>query len=78
MAEKLVKIAEFAESFEANLAKIELENNGIQAVVEGEMLPYAGVVSEMSKIELMVFQKDADKAIEILKNDDRYTMDTDE
>ena len=64
--QKLVAIAEFEGSFDAELAKVTLENAGIEAVVFGEdlvtMLPHINAI----KIELRVFEADVERAREIL------------
>jgi len=64
--EKLVSIAEFESSFDAELAKLSLENEGIESVVFGEdlvtMLPHINAI----KVELRVFEPDAQRAKEVL------------
>ncbi|MHC4925753.1 MAG: putative signal transducing protein [Planctomycetota bacterium] len=64
--EKLVTIDEFQGEFDAELAKLTLENAGIEAVVFGEdlvtNLPHINAI----KVELQVFEKDAEKAKQIL------------
>ena len=64
--QKLVVIAEFEGSFDAELAKVTLENAGIEAVVFGEdlvtMLPHINAI----KVELRVFETDVERAREIL------------
>ena len=65
--EKLVSIAEFENSFDAELAKVTLDNAGIRSTVLGEDLgvvqPYSGT---LFNVELQVFEKDAERAKEIL------------
>jgi 4-alpha-glucanotransferase len=64
--EKLISIAEFEGSFDAELAKLALEKEGIESVVFGEdlvtMLPHINAI----RVELRVFDTDADRAKEIL------------
>ena len=64
--EKLVAIAEFEGSFDAELAKLALENAGIEAVVFGEdlvtMLPHINAI----RVELQVFERDVKKAKQVL------------
>jgi hypothetical protein len=64
--EKLVAIAEFEGSFDAELAKLTLENEGIESVVFGEdlitNLPHINAI----RVELQVFEKDAARAKQIL------------
>ena len=65
--EKLVKIAEFDSEFDAELAKLALDNAGIESVVFGEGIssikPYT---STEFNIELQVFEKDVEQARQIL------------
>jgi 4-alpha-glucanotransferase len=64
--EKLISIAEFEGSFDAELAKLALEKEDIESVVFGEdlvtMLPHINAI----RVELRVFDTDADRAKEIL------------
>ena len=64
--QKLVPIAEFESSFDAELAKLTLEKEGIESVVFGEdlvaMLPHINAI----RVELRVFEPDAERAKEIL------------
>ena len=64
--QKLVSIAEFEGSFDAELAKLALEKEGIESVVFGEdlvtMLPHINAI----KVELQVFEPDAERAKEVL------------
>ena len=65
--EKLVSIAEFENSFDAELAKVALDNAGIRSTVLGEDIgiiqPYS---STLFHVELQVFEKDAERAKEVL------------
>ncbi len=64
--EKLVSIAEFEGSFDAELARLALKNAGIEAVVFGEdlvtMLPHINAI----RVELQVFESDVEKAKQVL------------
>ncbi|MHC4904908.1 MAG: putative signal transducing protein [Planctomycetota bacterium] len=64
--QKLVPIAEFEGSFDAELAKLALENAGIESVVFGEdllaVLPHINAI----KVELRVFEADAERAQQVL------------
>jgi hypothetical protein len=64
--QKLVPIAEFEGSFDAELAKLALENAGIESVVFGEdllaVLPHINAI----KVELRVFEADVERARQVL------------
>ena len=64
--EKLVTIAKFESGFDAELAKVTLENEGIESVVFGEDLVVNMPTIEPIYIELKVFEKDADQARQVL------------
>ena len=64
--EKLVTIEEFESGFDAELAKVTLENAGIESVVFGEDLVVNMPTIEPIYIELKVFEKDADQARQVL------------
>ena len=64
--EKLVTIAKFESGFDAELAKVTLENAGIESVVFGEDLVVNMPTIEPIYIELKVFEKDADRANQVL------------
>ena len=64
--EKLVTIAEYESGFEAELAKVTLDNSGIESVIFGEDLVVNMPTIEPIQIELQVFEKDAERAKEIL------------
>lgn len=65
--EKLVSVAEFENSFDAELAKVTLENAGIRSTILGEDIgiiqPYS---STLFHVELQVFEKDLERAREVL------------
>ena len=64
--EKLVTIAKFESGFDAELAKVTLENASIESVVFGEDLVVNMPTIELICIELKVFEKDADRARQVL------------
>jgi len=67
MADKLVTIAKFTDSVEANLAKQLLDDFGIKTVVTGQHAAniYAGVPA-VAYVELQTLQSQARQALEIL------------
>ena len=74
--EKLVKIAEFEGGFDAELAKVTLENAGIESVVFGEDLVVNMPSIQPIFIELKVFEKDAARAKQVLA--EKTPLDSDE
>ena len=70
MADKLVTIAQFpmGSDSKAHIAKMQLESDGIEAVIIGEdllaVLPYCG----HKPIELQVLSSKAEEAIRILES----------
>ena len=64
--QKLVPIAEFEGSFDSELAKLALENAGIESVVFGgdllAVLPHINAI----KVELRVFEDDVERARQVL------------
>ena len=69
MADKLVTIARFANSMEANFAKQLLDNCGIKSVIIGENTAnvYAGIPA-IADIKLQTMEAQAKQAIEILES----------
>ncbi len=66
MEDKLVTVGEFETGFEAELAKVRLEAEGIDAIVfGGELATNRGAVGPIA-VELQVFEKDAQKAAQII------------
>jgi len=65
--QKLITVGEFESGFDAELAKMALENAGIRCVITGEDIgaikPYS---STPFNVELQVFETDAGRAKEIL------------
>jgi len=74
--EKLVTIEEFESGFDAELAKVTLENAGIESVVFGEDLVVNMPTIQPIYIELQVFEKDVDRAKQLLA--EKTPLDSDE
>ena len=66
MEDKLVTVGEFETGFEAELVKVRLEEQGVEAVVVGEDLVANMPTIERIKIELQVFEQYAEKAAKII------------
>ncbi len=67
MEDKLVTVGEFQNGFEAELDKVRLEAEGINAiVVGGELGTHRGAIGPI-EVELKVFEKDAQKAAQIIE-----------
>jgi hypothetical protein len=64
--EKLVPIAEFDGEFDAELAKNALADAGIESVIYGEDLMPVLPNIEAFRVELRVFEADAERAKQIL------------
>lgn len=66
MSDELITVSEFDTAIEAEIAKLELENNGINSVVVGDntatMLPNINCI----KVEIKVMDSDVEKAKGIL------------
>ena len=69
MAERLVTIAQYADSPEANLAKQILADFGIEAVLDSEYT--ASIFPNVAIINLQVLESHAQQAIEILDSTKR-------
>ena len=67
MSDKLVTIAKFDSAFDAELAKAVLEDNGIKAAVVGGDLVANMPTIEPIKVELEVFEDDAERAKQLLE-----------
>lgn len=72
MENKLVVIRQFDTPENAHIAKIDLENAGIYAVVENDVLPSIGLFYTMPtcSVKLLVRETDADQARELLQDID--------
>ena len=67
MEDKLVTVGEYETGFEAELVKVRLEEQGVEAIVVGEDLVANMPTIERIKIELQVFEQYAEKAAKIIK-----------
>ena len=74
--DKLVTVAEFEHDFEAEMARIALENEKIEATIVGGDLVANMPTIEPIKIELQEFEQDAERAIEILAAQSEMGADT--
>jgi hypothetical protein len=70
MEDKLVVIGQFDTPENAHLAKIDLENAGIRAIVENDVLPTIGLFYTMPtcSVKLLVRESDASQARELLQD----------
>jgi len=66
MNDELITVAEFSTVFEAEIAKLELDNNGINSIVVGGDLVTMMPPIESIKVELKVGDADVGKAKAIL------------
>lgn len=66
MSDELITIAEFSTVFEAEIAKLALDNNGINSTVVGGDLVTMMMPLESVKVELKVLDVDVEKAEEII------------
>lgn len=68
MSDELITVAEFDTVFEAEIAKLELDNNGVNSVVVGGDLVTMMVPLEQIKVELKVMESDVEKAKTIINS----------
>jgi hypothetical protein len=71
MEDKLVTIAEYVDSIQAEMAKQVLEDFDIKAVIIGENAANTCLLPTVLTAKLQVFEKDADKAKEILEEQEQ-------
>lgn len=71
MADKLVTIAQFTDYIEAEMAKQLLDDFGIKSVVTGENAANLYPISAVATVDLQVFEKDAQRAQEILESQEK-------
>jgi hypothetical protein len=67
MSDKLITISSFENYLEAEIAKGRLEDADIKSVIVGQDAANLYGLPAVGFIELQVFEKDAEKALEILK-----------
>ncbi len=72
MADKLVTIAEYMDSIQAEIAVQRLTNSGVRAILSGQYAAniYAGVPA-IARIQLQVMESNADEARQILEAEDK-------
>ncbi len=63
---KLVTAGGFSNSMDAHMARLALENEGVEAFVEGDLLPYPGIAGEVNVIQIWVKSDDLQRAKKIL------------
>jgi len=65
---KTVRLATCGNSFDANILKLELENNGIDCMLGNENMSniYGGLLPILG-VDVYVFEKDSEKAAEIYR-----------
>ena len=68
MADKLVTIVQFTDYIEAEMSKQLLDDFGIKSVVTGENASNLYPISAVAAVDLQVFEKDAQRAQEILES----------
>lgn len=68
MTEKLVTIAKFIDSIEADLARQKLDSAGIKSVLTGQNAANIYGISAIAKTELQVLENQVQKAQEILQS----------
>jgi hypothetical protein len=78
MEDKLVTVGEFETGFEAELVKVRLEEQGVEAIVVGEDLVANMPTIERIKIELQVFEQYAEKAAKIIEAIEQERSESDE
>jgi hypothetical protein len=71
MADKLVTIAEYMDSMQAEMAKQVLDDFEIKAVVIGENAANTCLAPTVITAKLQVFEKDADEAKQILEDQEQ-------
>ena len=75
--DRLVTVAESEQDFEAEMARIALENAEIEAtIIGGDLLANMPTI-EPIRLELQVFEKDAQKAVEVLESMPQSSPDDD-
>ena len=78
MSDKLVTVADFTDHIAANAFKLQLEAEGIEAVVVGENLMGAYPTYGTMQIEVQVMEKDLDRAKVVLETGDEESEQTDQ
>lgn len=73
MDEKLVTIKEFSDYIEADLAKQLLDDHGIKSVVTGQNTANMYSIPAVGLASLQTFESQAQKALEILESNEKYS-----
>jgi len=68
MDDKLVTIAEFASSLEAQFAKSALQSEGINAIIVGDNIKDLLPADGMLNVQLQIFARDIEKAKAVLNS----------
>ncbi len=71
MDDKLVTVAEYGSSFDARMTKMNLDSNGIKAVVVGEGLLGIAPKAGIPKVQVKVFAHDIDKARQLIDDQEQ-------
>ena len=66
MGDRLVKLAEFENDFDAETLKLRLEDEGIKAVVTGQNIHGLICADGMINVRVEIFEKDLPQAKQIL------------
>ena len=74
MDDKLITAAEYGSSFDARMTKMNLESNGIKAVIFGEELLWIVPKAGMPKIQVKVFAGDIEKARQIIDDQEQHSI----
>ena len=74
MDDKLITIAEYGSSFDARMTKMNLESNGIKAVIVGEELLCIAPKAGIPKIQVKVFAGDIEKARQIIDAQEQHSI----
>ena len=73
MDDKLVTIAQYHDQFEAQILKDNLQAEGVKATITGQNIHGLYPFSGMQNVQIQVFQKDLEKAMQILELDNIST-----
>lgn len=70
MGDRLVKLAEFENAFDAETLKLCLEDKGIKAIVTGQNIHGLICVDGMVNVRVEIFEKDLSRAKQILNSEE--------
>ena len=71
MTDKLITIATFTDSIEADLTRQKLDDAGIESVLTGQNAANMYGISAIAKTELQVLENQVQKAQEILQSSEK-------